>query len=530
MAPRPDPLRSWAGTALSALFLAVLWAPIADMFVRPDSARSTLREQRTPAPPPRLDWTGESLWRFVPRCDAWWRDGFGLRDVLIRARSWIAVFVLPTQPGPVVAVGPDRWVFVATNRALEADLGLFPLTPSELGAWARMFEARRAWLERRGIRLLVAFVPAKSLVYPEHLPRGWAAAGDNRVRQLAAHLGERWRDFLIDLRDTQLAEREHDRPEDGDFAWHPLGSHWTARGAFAGYLRIAKELARLFPGVRPLERGRFERVADPTGGDSWAGRLYLDGCLAQKSWLLQPTQPLHVESLGQPAGSKLDERLRGGDPTAPKLLVFHDSMAPVLRTWLSAHFRETLWIWRYEFDTELIEAEQPDAVLLIYSDRALVNMAPYVTAAEAEIDEREEFARSTRVLLSCDVSANQPPVRAQGGARVAVEGGALVVETSAPSDTLLLPPFDERAAAGGIPVLHLSIECGEEAFLDLLYRTRAEPTYARKRSYRVPLHAGANEVYVELLAPEMFGDLLMRPGRARGRYVVRALEVRAVER
>jgi hypothetical protein len=48
--------------------------------------------------------------------------------------------------------------------------------------------------------------------------------------------------------------------------------------------------------------------------------------------------------------------------------------------------------------------------------------------------------------------------------------------------------------------------------------------------YELALSRGANELFVELLVPDLAGRLALRPGREPGRYVITDIEVRAVAR
>lgn len=519
-------MKKLTDAVLSAAFVAAVCAPLADLFVRPDEVRSTRVEYRDPALRPTLELTVKSVLHFPERWDAFWQDTFGLRDKLIGAHNAIKLLGFGVTPSAEILWGKHGWLYHAGHRALECDMGIYPFSESELDAWKRMLDARRAWLARRGIQYLLVWVPAKSLVYPEHLPSGWAKSGPSRMEQLIAKLGPEWAPDLLDLLPGQIAEKRFDRPELGDWTWFPLGTHWSARGAYAGYLEICTELARRFPSVKARLRDAVRFALNTASqGDSWAGRLYLEEALPQAHWTLHPVGKWHAERRGMFMGRARTEHFIGENPEAPRILVFHDSMGPPLRHLLAEQSSEYVSLWQFDFDTLRIEEAKPDIVIAGFSDRALTFVAPHVTAIEAEETVSSAFARAGKVLLRYDAGLNEPAFHGRGEVELLHKDGALGVWTRLASDALLLPRFD--APEVGRAILHLKVTSARAAKLDLLYKTRVDPTFSRKQCYQVELRAGDNDVYVEFAADGLLGDMLMRPGREPGRFVIHALEIRA---
>lgn len=520
--------RKLTDALLSAAFVAAVCAPIADLFVRPDELRSTRVEFRDPAPRPTLEPTLKSALHFPASLDAYWQDTFGLRDKLIGAHNAIKLLGFGVTPSTEIVWGKNDWLYHAGYRALECDMGIHPFSANELDAWKRMLDARRAWLAQRGIQYLLVWVPAKSLVYPENLPNGWVKSGPSRMEQLIAKLGPEWAPDLLDLLPCQIAEKRFDRPELGDWTWFPLGTHWSARGAYAGYLEICAELARRFPGVEARPRDAVHFVLDEgSHGDSWAGRLYLEEELPQANWTLHPVGEWRAERRGRFRNRARTEHFIGQDAEAPRILVFHDSMGPPLRHLLAEQSSEYVSLWQFDFDTLRIEEAKPDIVIAVFSDRSLTFVAPRVTAIEAGETVSSAFARAGKVLLRYDAASNEPALHGQGEVELLPKDGALGVWTRSASDALLLPRFD--APEVGRAILHLKLTSARATKLDLLYKTRVDPTFSRKQCYQVELRSGDNDVYVELGADGLLGDVLMRPGREPGRFVIRALEIRTDE-
>ncbi len=526
MEPTRTNLRRALDRILIGAFLIGIVAPTIDMFVRPAESRSVRREMREPAPPPDFSLTKSALWQLAPDIDAWWKDGFGLRDKFMRAHNALEALVFGVTPSTLVELGSrEGWIFYSGERALEADLGLAPFKPKELDLWVRMLEARRRYLEQRGARFLLVWVPSKGVVYPEFLPRGCRPSGDTRVDQLIRALGPSWNDDLLDLRESQRAEKAFDRADVGDFAWYPLGTHWTERGAYAGYAAIAERLRSSFPNLEHRARNSFASELTDEPGDSWASRLYLDGWLTQPNWLFKLRRKLRAESQGQIGGNSRSERFVGSRPDAPRMLMFHDSMGPPLRPLLAELFSVTSYYWQFDFDTAKIEEAKPDVVIALFSDRSLGFVQPRVTASEAGLDLVSAFGRADRVLLHVDAQHGGDELTGDGTSEVHVEEDAIVADMQADDQLLILPRFEVPPEVA--PLLHISIDSPFETKLEVLYRTTADPTFSRKRTYPLELKPGRNDLHCELFAQGLLGDLRIRPGRKHGRFVLHELEIRA---
>jgi hypothetical protein len=76
-------------------------------------------------------------------------------------------------------------------------------------------------------------------------------------------------------------------------------------------------------------------------------------------------------------------------------------------------------------------------------------------------------------------------------------------------------------------VLRVDVEAPEPGELAVFYQTPGRPEFVSMRQVARPLAAGRNLVHLDLAVDDVAGPLLILPGRARGEYVLRGLEVRA---
>ncbi|MCE9592839.1 MAG: hypothetical protein K8S98_01485 [Planctomycetes bacterium] len=518
-------LRRLLDTALGVVFVAGLCAPLADFALRPSAARSPARERRVPAEPPPASAKLDDVLRFPARAERWWNDWFGLRDVLIGTRNHMTWSVFDTAPAELVVKGRDGWLFYqGTNDALHADRGARPLAPDAVAAWKRVFDARRAWCEARGIQFLVAIVPSKARIYPELLPPAFARLGPGRVDQVRAALGPEWNDAWIDLEPVLRREKELDTPDDPSFA--PYGTHWDDRGAFAGYRAIVAAIARAHPELAPLEPSDFVRELDASEGDTWAGRMYLDDILHQRvqRWRLAAPRAVAVPSLEEYVR---DAKLSRAAAPLGKAYFLHDSFGPDLRAWLGEHFRETWTRWQYGFEPREIAAFAPDVVVLLFSDRYFVVSEPTLSPdelADSPTGRAERWSSAHDVLLRLSPNEDRARLQLVGRPTVEATGDGLALTTTLASDYVVLPKFD---VAGTAPlVVRLVVDSPRATELQLFFKTRASPRFTRGLGLTATLREGVNEVFFELPAADLLGELALRPGVEPDRYVLREFEVR----
>jgi hypothetical protein len=509
-----------------ALFLGALGAPLVDLAVRPAEARSPKVELRQPAPFPET--SGPAAWVDFPEAfEDWWNDSFGLRDVLLRWHGIVKMDVFGVSPSERMVLGREGWIFSTVERSIDVYRGLAPLTTKELEWWRIALESRRDWLAGRGIQYVYALAPSKQAVYPEHMPARLNVVGRTRVDQLIDHLGAHSGLQVLDLRAALRAAKQHDDPVGGNFAFYPLGTHWSARGAFAATRAIRDALVPRFPrlGTVELPEPRWERDAT-TQGDSWAARLYVADRLRQSVWSLDPASLPEVELTRAEEPARRAVTYTQSAPELPRALVLHDSFGQGLYDLLPRLFARTVFVWRSEFDLGLIERERPDVVIQLFVDRTLVSLAPTPVGDAGRDFARAQFERSQSVLLESERGlAELEPYRDM---QLVPEEGGIALDAETSGALVLLPELEYPEDRN--PIVHLAVTSPVATTLDLLYQTRADPTYKRTRVYELTLAPGANELFVELLVPDLAGRLALRPGREPGRYVLTDLEVRAVPR
>jgi alginate O-acetyltransferase complex protein AlgJ len=513
-------LRRRLDALLVLAFAAGLLAPTVDQFVRPASARDTKTEMRAPAPAPAAPKSLDELAKLPRKVDAWYEDHFGLRDVFLRWHNAFKWFALHTSPTPKLVLGEGGWVFTSEAMALDDYRGAVPLSPGALEAWRRLLEQRRAWFAARGIEYMFVVAPYKTHVYPELLGPRFEPLGPSRTDQLAAHL-ERTSDFrIVDLRAAVVAARAQDKPDDPTF--YPFGTHWTDRGAYAGYVELVNAIGKRLPGIAPLPPDAFEARPVDSEGDSWAGRLYLDGLLPQPNieWSVREPKARFTGNFREDPVF-VSEREGGG----PRALVFHDSFTLPLRPWLAEHFSRLYCDWTHTPIPERIEAEKPDLVIQIYNGYTLMQLTPHALREEDAGARAKRFDAASQVLWRFDAARFPDGLSANLGAKLALDGGVLTFEREAPASLLFLPELDYPADADLLVACEL--ESSEAGKLQVLYCTERLPRIDRRQYVETVRAAGRERVVLEVPQARFVGRSALWLGPRRGVTKIHSLEVRA---
>jgi hypothetical protein len=521
---RGSKLDAW----LIALFLAAIAAPTVDSWIRPDEARGPeAAEMRKPTLRPALGFD-RGLLTYPARFDEYFKDSFGLRDVLLRWHSLEKLFVFGVSPTSMVVMGKDDWMMYTREQSLEIFRGVHPFSEAELADWQRSLEDRRDYLARRGIRYMFVVGPNKETIYPEHEPEVYDRVGPTRMDQMVAYLAAHSDFRILDLRPALIEARQGDTPE--EHLYFELGTHWNGRGCLVASREVRKRLHRLFPRVQELDPAEVKQTLANDRGDTEARRMYVEDWFPQRHTQYWSTRPARVVSNGW--DETHPHRLESDDPLLPRAVVFHDSFGPGLEPLVGECFSRSTWLHSTEFDTHLVEAEQPDLVMQVYVERVFAYPPKGIPEAvlRAPLDSARRSTDPSDLRFRLDPLQAATEIEGIGRTRIerdhGPDGDGVSIVTEQPSDLAALPDFAWPPASHTL--VDFDITAPRATVLTVFYLAPGMTEYDRSNAESVPLSAGRNRVGLVILQHGIHGRLRFRPGYEVGRYLVHALEVRAV--
>jgi alginate O-acetyltransferase complex protein AlgJ len=345
------------------LFAVLVFLLIATPFVvglvAPDSPATVFAEGRllAPRPGPPKGWAD---WFALPKeTDAFLKDHFGLRHVMIRAHRDLTKPMLGFG-GSMILVGRDGRLFYLGDDLVRQSAGLV-VRDREVADTADTLAGLRDFLEKRGARFLVAVPPNSATVYQDDLPI-WAQSHGRRTEydlfldDLAAR-GIK----TVDLRPVMAAARAKGE------AYFMYDSHWTSPAAIAGFNAVAEAAGHKDWAIDPqtaLGPPTLRKTND-------FGRMLGDPNLVEETREL--ALPVgRTEALLSPP--PMPDRVVSSGRPGPTVMVIGDSFTADLFTdMLLQHAGRVVWLnhQRCGFDRKWLETYRPDEVWWMPTERFL---------------------------------------------------------------------------------------------------------------------------------------------------------------
>ena len=199
-------------------------------------------------------------WAFFPDFNTWANDHLPLRSEAVEGGTELseAVFDEPPPYGqtgaaaadgvqyPQVIDGEDGWLYFGGDVSA-------PCNPvRSIDETIANFQRLEAAIRASGRTMVLAVVPDKSTMVPEHLPDQYAGEQCASARKEAMWEGLTSAGLpLVDMRDPLAAEQEHfDEP-----LYRPHDSHWNRRGAGVFVEEIVGRLDPALVGGQPGQPG-----------------------------------------------------------------------------------------------------------------------------------------------------------------------------------------------------------------------------------------------------------------------------------
>ncbi len=220
----------------AVLAFLLLVTPLVVGIVKPDGPAAILKEGRKLAPAPTTP-DDPADWLILPKeIDAYLKDHFGFRQVMIRAHKDLTKPLLGLG-NDLVMIGRDGHMFYIGEETIRQSAGLIMRDQRVSDATDLLVRMNEA-LAARGIRFLVAIPPNAASIYQDDLPH-WAQNPGKRTEYdlILANLGAKGV-RAVDLRPPLIKARA-----DGP-VFYMHDTHWTNRGALAGFNAIAEADSR----------------------------------------------------------------------------------------------------------------------------------------------------------------------------------------------------------------------------------------------------------------------------------------------
>ncbi|QCR23699.1 hypothetical protein [Pontibacter sp. SGAir0037] len=307
--------------------------------------------------------------KFKDEYNKYYQDNFVFKDILFDLYNQIQanLFIKNSLPDKVI-IGNEGWFFLSNEHSnvLLESLGIANFSDEELATIEANILSNKEWLRKKNIDYYVAIAPNKHSIYSEYLPFQ-KTYNKTPLDQIKIKLSDRQVNFL----DLSIAHKK----SSNDPLFFKTDSHWNDLGAFWGYKILADKIKEHHAQVLSLNISDFELYKESWDGGDLAKMLNISSqesfpvlkiknSTASKQPSVLPVPPYFNMS------SEYEERYKSSVNNL-KVLIFRDSFCISMRKYLAESFGETILIWDYSFNKEIIEQEKPDIVVHLVVERNL---------------------------------------------------------------------------------------------------------------------------------------------------------------
>ena len=347
-----------------------------------DSGSRSLREQRQTMELSDINF--RNIWQLPSDFDAYFKDNFGFRSLLIRTANSLRFHFFDVSPHRRVLVGKEGWLFYGQKNLRDFYQGRNLFSQQEIDKLRTIYKARAKYLNQMGINYLIVSVPSKESVYPEYYsPRFRKISETNRFLQFVEEVAQEVDIPVLDLTPRLLeAKSRYDEP-----LYIKTDSHWNDLGAYEGYLEIIENLRQHYPDLDPLSLNDFQRAdrMAPGGFGSMLGIFYRPQANiatltpSEPDTALQTARRERRRKINETHGVKnkvpvIVRRLKE-DPhvSVGKTFVYRNSFFNRLIKFYSRHFEIGYYFpdAHFSFDPVKIWKKKPDLVIEQITDHAI---------------------------------------------------------------------------------------------------------------------------------------------------------------
>lgn len=264
-------------------------------------------------------------------------------------------------------VGKDGWLFYTGDYSIHDYQKTGLMGPSRLEYLAGILGSLEEQVTQNGGTLWLVIPPDKNTIYPQYMPDQIPVIGEvSRLDQLIDFLRQKNEINLLDLRPlfTEVSQSDH--------IYYKSDAHWNCLGAYYGSNELLTQISALHPEIQthPLTDYEFGAMTDSTL--DIAGVMGLS--LQEETVTLTPK--FATGSISRALYEKNDRMniAVNSETDLPAALVIHDSfyteclnqfIEPQFSRVISSHY-EKVALSDY---MELLEAEQPDVVIVEFAER-----------------------------------------------------------------------------------------------------------------------------------------------------------------
>ncbi|MGB3592017.1 MAG: hypothetical protein WBA16_10075 [Nonlabens sp.] len=305
------------------------------------------------------------------------KKNFPFRHELLRLHLDMRSEIFKAHPLPYKYIeGKDGFKFLGNSyyNATAVGLNAQILSTEQLNSLSEILLSNKHMVEKSGGSYYFAMAPLKSTTYPEKFPLKALerVSRKQQIDSLCTAIGV----SFIDLGKHFKNNKKNIR------IYHKTDSHWNDIGSLLAHQSIVERLKEDFPG-HDIKRYDFDEVTIDTipvalGDINRFALLPLGEDLIRIQFKDAPKfneleHTLNSSTLPDDYLKKPSHKY-SSDYNDLKVVCFHDSFMPGVSLFLRGAFKESVFLWDYRLNAELILNERPDIVIQEAAELEIVDL------------------------------------------------------------------------------------------------------------------------------------------------------------
>ncbi len=301
------------------------------------------------------------------------KRNFPLRADLFKLYAKSKEELFQAEPLPFAVVdAKNGWKFLGNkfSNALSESKGLVVFSPQELEQLKTNIVSRKKWLDQQNIKFYISVAPNKHSIYGDMIP----------IKKMDRKTKLQQLDSLCKSIDVTLINLGSRFPKNDSLRlYHKTDSHWNHLGGFYAYQSMLETISNDFKdktfNLYTLDDIDIEIFNAPIGDLNRA--LFLEqneefiNVKLKKPFSFTKLENSLIPPFDYRFGAKNYEERYSTNLNDLKILVLRDSFFGAYFEFIADNFGESLFVWRHNFNKELISSEKPDIVCYEIVERNL---------------------------------------------------------------------------------------------------------------------------------------------------------------
>lgn len=301
-------------------------------------------------------------------------NNFGGRSVLVNLFINLKKQLPNNSPLPQkVVIGKEGYYYLVDYNCMDDYRNVSRWKKDEMENLVTKLESNQSMLDSLHIPYLIVVVPEKQQIYPEYLPDNITKIdGISRFEQFKKYIKSQNSTLnVIDLSEVILQNKTKK-------LYFKKDSHWNYEGGYIGYKTVMNYIYKHFN--IPYDSNRKYTIKLETENDLDLAKVLGESFYASENTKkYYPADSFNIQNFDP--GFAVSDYIKRRKPDyvigkinpagKGKMFMFRDSYTALWSDYFTHDFNQSVFVWKYAFDRDMILKFKPDIVIQEVAQRHL---------------------------------------------------------------------------------------------------------------------------------------------------------------